>query len=346
MDKTDFELIEGGIEKKLDDLDRPEYWMSLYMLSEEEVQDMLDAEFIIPDLVISAHITVIAALAGRGKTSIAMHECANMVNAGYRVMYVNMDCGAGDIKFWYEHAQQGGFKMITPHFKGGRGVMDWMEGLEAMSNSRRDLTGLVIVVDTLKKIADLLHKSQVRHTFNILRALTALGATVICLAHCNKHRDPNGDLVFEGTGDVMNDCDDLLYLESEKDDAGVRTVSTVPTDKVRGVFHPRSWKIHEDRTVEALEGFVDVAAKIEAQAQLEKDATVIEIIQTGITASHRKRVELFEYTCTDHKISRREFDAVLRRYCEGYTGAKVAPIWRNEKQSKENADYYILLSEQ
>ena len=221
--------------------------------------------------------------------------------------------------------------------------MDWMAELEVMSNSGNDLTGLVIVVDTLKKIADLLHKSQVRHTFNILRALTAMGATVICLGHCNKHRGPDGELVFEGTGDVMNDCDDLLYLESEKDDAGVRIVSTVPTDKVRGVFHPRSWKIHEDRTVESLESFVDVAAKIEAQTQLEKDATVIEIIKTGIHHSHHKRVELFEYVCTEHKISRREFDAVLKRYCQGHTSPKAIPIWQNEKQSKENADYYILM---
>ena len=126
----------------------------------------------------------------------------------------------------------------------------------------------------------------------------------------------------------------------------MRIVSTVPTDKVRGVFHPRSWKIHEDRTVEALEGFVDVAAKIEAHTQLEKDATVIDLIKNGINSDHRKRVELFEYVCTDHKISRREFDAVLRRYCVDHAGAKVVPIWRNEKQSKENADYYILVSEQ
>ena len=232
------------------------------MLSDDDIAEIMDAEFIISDLIISAHITVIAAQPGRGKTSIVMFESANMVKAGYRVMYTNMDCSAGDVKYWHQQAKAGGFKMITPHFKGAEGVKQWLKGLADMAAGDRDLSGLVVVVDTLKKISDMLHKTQVRRTFNLLRAMTAKGATVVCLAHCNKHRGVDGDLIFEGTGDVMSDCDDMLYLESEKDEFGIRTVSTVPTDKVRGVFHPRSWQILEDRTVTPLDEYQDITASI------------------------------------------------------------------------------------
>jgi hypothetical protein len=321
---------------------RPERWMEQFELSDQEVDEMQDAKFIIFALVISGQLTVIAAKPGSGKTSVAMHEVCTAVEAGYRVVYVNMDCGAADVKYWHRLAKAGGFKMITPHFSGADGVNAWLDGLAHMASGDHDLSDLLIVIDTLKKIGDLMNKTRMKVTMNLLRALTAKGATVVCLAHCNKHRDAAGKLVFEGVGDVESDCDNLIYLESEKGPDGIRTVSTEPSDKVRGIFTPRSWKIHPDRTVEALESFIDVKATTEAILQRDKDETAIEVIQAGIRAGKHKRVELLDYT-TEHKISKREFDSVIKRYCQGQTDAKTVALWRNEKQFQHNENFYILL---
>ncbi|MCP5131857.1 MAG: ATP-binding protein [Pseudomonadales bacterium] len=320
----------------------PEDWMGRYELSDEEIAEMQDAKFIISVLVISGQLTVIAAKPGSGKTSVMMREVGSAVKAGYRVVYVNMDCGAADVKYWHRLAKEGGFRMITPHFSGAGGVDDWLVGLALMANRDGDLSELLIVIDTLKKIGDLMNKTRMKYTMNLLRALTAKGATVVCLAHCNKHRDAAGKLVFEGVGDVESDCDNLVYLESEKDKDGIRTVSTEPSDKVRGIFTPRSWRIHPDRTVEALESFVDVKATAAATNQREKDETAIDVITEGIKEGHHKRVALLAY-CLDSKISKREFDAVIKRYCQGHTDAKTTPLWRNEKQFRDNANYYTLL---
>jgi hypothetical protein len=320
----------------------PEDWMVRFELSDEEVDEMQDAKFIIFALVISGQLTVIAAKPGSGKTSIVMYEAGTAVEAGYRVVYVNMDCGAADVKYWHRLAKEGGFRMITPHFSGADGVNAWLDGLAHMANADSDLSDLLIVIDTLKKIGDMMSKSRMKATMNLLRALTAKGATVVCLAHCNKHRDVAGKLIFEGVGDVESDCDNLIYLESEKDAEGIRTVSTEPSDKVRGMFTPRSWKIHPDRTVEAMQDFVDVKATAESVRQRDKDETAIEVIQAGIRAGKHKRVELLDHT-TEHKISKREFDAVIKRYCQGQTDAKTAPLWKNEKQFQHNENYYILL---
>jgi len=325
-----------------DRIPMPEDWMGRYELSDAEVDAMIDAKFIIFALVISGQLTVIAAKPGSGKTSVMMREAQNAVKAGYRVMYVNMDCGAADVKYWHALAKVGCFRMITPHFAGAGGVNTWLRGLSDMADSDYDLSDLLIVIDTLKKIADLMNKSRMKTLMNLLRALTAKGATVVCLAHCNKHRDASGKLIFEGVGDVEADCDNLIYLESEKDHDGIRTVSTEPSDKVRGVFAPRSWKIHPDRTVEPLDCFVDVKATTEAMLQRERDETTIEVIQDGIRAGHNKRVDLLDHA-TEHKISKREFDAVIKRYCQGHTDAKTVPLWRNEKQFRDNANYYTLL---
>lgn len=56
------------------------------MLSDNDIAELEDAEFIIPDFIIASHMAVIAAQPGKGKTTIAMCEAANMVKAGYRVM--------------------------------------------------------------------------------------------------------------------------------------------------------------------------------------------------------------------------------------------------------------------
>lgn len=320
-------------------------WMSKYELSQEEVDAMQDAEFLIPDLVISSQINLIAAKAGCGKTSILMHACAEIVQKGYELFYVNLDCGAADLKYWREKANQGGFSMITPHFQGGGAIDEWLQSMgEMASQEDADLSKTVIVIDTLKKITDLMSKTKAKQTMELLRALTAKECTIIGAAHCNKHRTPDGKLIFEGVGDIENDCDNLVYLEgSEKDEFGTKTVTTEPSDKVRGIFHKRSWQIHEDRSVEALDMVVDVAGEQQAQSQREKDSTAIAVITEGIQAGNHKRTELFDYA-RENNISRREFDAVIKRYCRGSTGPKVAPIWRNEKQKSNNSDYYILVS--
>lgn len=318
----------------------PLQWIEEYIVSPEEIAEIKDAKFIIPNFIISSQITVIAALPGKGKTTIMMHECASMVARGYRVLYVNMDCGAGDLSYWAGLAAKGGFSVATPHMKGAGGVSAWMEGLAKMTVAEGDMSNVVIVVDTLKKIADLLQKNRVREVFNMLRALTGKSITVICIGHCNKHRDDTGGLVFEGTGDVMSDCDNMLYLDSDKDERGVRTVTVTPTDKVRGIFEPRSWIINKDRSVEALDHFEDVTQKIAERQRLEKDEPAIEAITGGIQSGKHLRLELKAY-CESEGVGKRAFDRVIKHYCKGKGDGQ--PLWRNEKQIKDNASFYILL---
>lgn len=334
--------LAGEAEQEL--VANPTGWMEEFELSQEEIDEMQDAKFIVESAAISSQLNIWASKAGTGKTSIAMHECKGIVKQGYEVLYVNMDCGAGDLKYWRQQANNGGFKMITPHFKGASGIQDWMDRLAQMSHLNIDLSATVIVVDTLKKIADLMSKAKARQAMTLLRALTAKQCTIICAAHCNKHRTPDGKLLFEGVGDIESDCDNLIYLEgSERDEFGSKTITTEPSDKVRGIFHKRSWQILEDRTVIPLDVVIDVAGKREAQTQLEKDATAMAVIKAGIAAGNHKRVDLFTYA-KDAGIGKREFDSVLRRYTRGATtSAKVTPLWRDEKQKKDNASYYILL---
>ena len=324
---------------------KPTDWMEDFELSQEEIDEMEDAKFLVESLIISSQVTVIAAKAGCGKTSILMQCCKDIVKQGYEVLYVNMDCGAADLKYWRGLANEGGFKMITPHFKGAGGIEDWMKRLAYMSTQAIDLSMTVIVVDTLKKIADLMNKAKARQAMGLLRALTAKQCTVVCAAHCNKHRTPDGKLIFEGVGDVESDCDNLVYLEgSDKDNQGAKTVTSEPSDKVRGIFEKRTWQILSNRRIIALDTVVDVTGDCEAKRRLEADATAIEVIASGITEGNHKRIELFTYA-KQKGLGKREFDAVIKRYCRGHIAAQCEPLWRDDKQLKDNASYYVLLNE-
>jgi hypothetical protein len=321
----------------------PTQWMEGFELSQAEVDEMQEAKFLIESGAISSQVNIWVAKPGCGKTSILMHEAAQISKQGYQVLYVNMDCGAADLKYWRKLGNEGGFKIITPHFKGAGGIEDWMAGLSTMSRLDTDLSKVVIVVDTLKKIADLMSKAKAKAAMGLLRDLTAKQCTIICAAHANKHRTHDGKLVFEGVGDIENDCDNLIYLEgSERDQYGTKTVTLEASDKVRGIFQKRSWQIKEDRSVIALDVVVDVSAEMEVKTQLEKDETVIEVIKEGIESGHHKRLELFNFA-TQNKITKREFDAVIKRYCQGQSSGKTIPLWRDEKQRKDNASHYIWL---
>ena len=69
-------------------------------------------------------------------------------------------------------------------------------------------------------------------------------ATVVLLGHVNKHKGADGQDIYEGTGDLQNDCDNLLFLVPTKDGdsllvstkcdppAGVGKMLTLPCDAV------------------------------------------------------------------------------------------------------------------
>tara|TARA_R110002072_G_scaffold208016_1_gene365517 strand:+ start:345 stop:1445 length:1101 start_codon:yes stop_codon:yes gene_type:complete len=331
----------GGIAEEKQ-IENPTGWMDRFELSQEAIDDMQDAEFLIEGGAITSQVTIWVAKPGGGKTSILMHECQGVAALGYGVIYVNMDCGAADVKYWREKANDGGFRLVTPQFNGGAGIDQWIQGLEAMSQEAGDLSNVVIVVDTLKTITDLMSKKVSKRTMKILRGLTARGCSIIAAAHANKHLTPDGELMFEGVGDIESDCDNLIYLEaSEKDALGDKTITTVPSNKVRGIFNPRTWKIAEDRTVTALDEAVDVVSERRYAANLEKYATHISVVMEGINEGKHTRTELIEYVHDKGAIGVRAFDRVIKLYCQGKGDPQS--YWRNESQSVGNSDYYILL---
>lgn len=309
-------------------------WADRFKVTEEEVNEMADPEFVYPNLIIGGHVVLIVAEPNGGKTTILMHV-AGEIAEDYQVIYVNADVSGGDAKLMHQAARAGGFELLLPDMKAGLSMSDVVQHLEETNQEDAELGGVVFIFDTLKKMTDVIHKSKAKSLLKTLRGLSAKGATIVCLAHTNKYADAEGNPIYEGTGDLRADVDELIYLIPTKNPDGSMTVSTKP-DKVRGAFEPITFEIAPDRRVSLSSKHIDVAAIRKSKAEREKDHSVIEAITEAIKSGKPKQTEIVQHCKEHYDIGWRTTDKVLRRY--------KGELWNREKGFAHNAWNYDLIA--
>ncbi len=311
-------------------------WAEDFILSDADIAELKAPEWIIPDLVIRGHLLVVVAEPNGGKTTIFSHLSGEMVAAGYRVYYVNADIAGSDAAQFIETARHGGWNALLPDMRPGLSMQSVVDHLQKMNAAGGDLSKIVFVFDTLKKMTDVIAKKQVRETLKLLRSLTAKGMTVILLAHTNKYRDTEGKPVFEGTGDVRADADELIYLIPQKHPDGSMTVSTDP-NKVRGDFSPITFNIARDRIVTRATEYIDTAAERAAEQQYELDAPDIRVILDAIECGQHKQTAIIEH-CKAHRVGKRTVLRLLRDYSSG-----KRKLWEARRGMEKNTMLYHVI---
>jgi hypothetical protein len=309
-------------------------WANDYILSEDDADKMTNPDWIYKNLIIQGHVLAVPAPANGGKTTLFLY-IAGKIAKDCQVFYVNADVSGGDAKEMVYEAKAMGFTLMLPDMKAGLSMDDVVLKLIAMNESDADYSGIVFIFDTLKKMTDVISKGKSKELYKTLRGLSAKGMTVILLCHTNKYNDAEGKPIFEGTGDLRTDVDELIYLMPKKNEDGSMTVSTEP-DKVRGTFEPITFEISPDREVTALDTFVDVASIKQVEAQREKDATVIEAITEAIQKNNNRQTEIVDWCREHHEIGRRSTEAVLRRYLSGNK------LWSRKRGFQNNTWMYAL----
>lgn len=231
-----------------------DFWSGL-ALRKEDVDKMANDKFLIPNILVNGHVAAFIAHANGGKTTIFRYFCEKLVRKGMRVFYINVDGNTGDLKRHFDHAKKFGYTVISPDARDGKSTVDAIEKFKELAESDQDLTGHVYIVDTLKKFVNMLNKPELKGTLQMFRKLSVKGATIALLGHANKYNDKDGKPVYEGTADLRNDVDELIYLISSKDDLNkTQDITTMP-DKVRSIFEPVSYRIElgDDRKVYLLD---------------------------------------------------------------------------------------------
>ncbi len=223
---------------------------------EKDYTEMLgNEEWFFPNLVIKNQILIIIAKAGGGKTTIIFEFVAPWMigHHGVEVYYFDCDSPASDHKRMFDRAIDIGpnFRWINP-LTHGRGPDDIIKMLEKGVVGKQRFDNAVLIFDTAKKFFNVMDKRSVKPFFSLLRQLVSLGATIIILGHANKYRSVDGNLVFEGVGDIQSDADALIFFEAIHTPDGTDVTTIVDPDrgaKVRGLYEQISFRIERGTRV-------------------------------------------------------------------------------------------------
>ena len=285
-----------------------------FTMSEEAISKLVDPEWLVDNLIIKGHMSVFPAAPNAGKTTLFVHVASELASTGIEVLYVNADISSSDAKRDLDLAKKYDFNLLLPDLVGaGLSMENIVKELRQMVISGHNMSNTVFIFDTLKKMADVINKSQSKDLYKLFRAMTARGATVICLAHTNKYNGLDGKPIYEGTGDLRADFDELIYLIPVKNPDGSMTVSTDP-EKVRGDFTPITYTISKNRSVQLERGFVDTAKQSKINRQHDDDQEAIDAITAVIKSGVTSTEEIIKSCIAVHDVSRRESRAVLKRY--------------------------------
>jgi hypothetical protein len=188
--------------------------------SEAMKKQMLDDKYILGKLALLGQWTVIYAKPNAGKTLLVMWMIIQAVKAGVidgkDVYYVNADDTFKGLTYKLWLAENNGFMMLSPGYKGFKSEMlapilqKLIEGDKAK--------GKVIILDTLKKFTDLMKKDKSSEFGEAIRQFILHGGSVIALAHTNKNRGDDGELIHSGTSDIPEDADCYYMLDIVTDD--------------------------------------------------------------------------------------------------------------------------------
>jgi len=324
-------------------------WTQEFELSKEEADAIADPEWIIPNLIISGHIVLIPAEPNGGKTTIMFHLAGQMVSEGYNVFYVNSDISGGDAKPLVALAKNSGFTLLLPDMKQGKSMDAVLERLFEMSNTDQRYDDIVFIFDTLKKMVDVINKRAAKGIFELLRSLSAKGMTIILLAHTNKYKDADKNLIYEGTGDMRADVDELIYLIPQKHDDKSMTVTTKP-DKVRGTFEPITFNIAHDRTVTLLDEAVDTTQANKVANELKNNQGVIDSISQAISDGAVNQKGIIKYCADKGGYGERLVKNVLDKYTINgdqpktsfFNNLKITQLWSKTKGDKNSYIFSIL----
>lgn len=221
----------------------PIFTLDRFVLSaeriEERMQEMEDDVFILGGMAALQQMTTFFAKPNTGKTLITLKLIIDDVEAGRvageDVYYINADDGGSGAMRKAAELANHGIKAITIGEQDFRPPM-LTQALSGMVKTET-AAGKVVIVDTYKKFANQMDKTVLSEFNTCLREFTVAGGAVILLAHTNKNRNSDGQLVAAGTSDAVDDTDASYLIDvvnEEKTEVGTRRTVLFENNKKRG----------------------------------------------------------------------------------------------------------------
>lgn len=315
-------------------------------------QQMTDDVFVLGRMALLGQVTHFYAAPNTGKTLITMWLIAAGIESGAidpeKIFYINADDSFKGLTEKTELAEHLGFEMLAPGHEGfdARQFSSYIRALIDQDVAR----GGVIILDTVKKFTSLMHKTEGANFGTLLREYSLKGGTVIGLSHVNKHRNPDGELVYSGTSDLPDDADCIYIVDMDSSDDQFRVV-TFTNKKNRGdVTLEASYKYHYQTSVPWIEKYSsikplgeDEIARVKAQQasdeMLLKNRDTIDAIIKALSNGPLNQGALVKAVSSASAISRRATIRVLEASCG--SNNHCGQFWFVQKADKNSTVFTL-----
>lgn len=205
---------------------------------------------------------------------------------------------------------------------------------------------VVIIVDTLKKVVDLMDKKHAAALGDLVRRFVLKGGTFIALAHTRKNEGADGKLVYGGTSDIVEDFDAACLLVPLKErSANDEKLVQFQFRKRRGPNVDETYAYTDAAEASWSEKLASVRLVTDDEASEygandAGDTQIVAAIREAIGAGKVQKMALVREVAGKVKASRRTVMACLERY----TGPdSIEHHWDFDVQER-GAKVYRLLS--
>lgn len=293
------------------------------------------------NLSLSGEISVWYAPPNTGKTLIVLHLATEAVMhkriAAGSIFYINVDDSLAGVAKKVQVLDDFGIQALATGQKGFK-PSSLIPAMEEMVRTHT-AHGTLIILDTLKKVMDLMSKKDAREFGLQAREFAMAGGSLVALAHTNKNRAANQKLVHAGTSDIVEDFDSAYLLD-------VSTAGQQPNERVV------RFECIKNRGGTALEAFyaysttdgLSYAQRLATVKQVDpeygdnaddirqtSEQVIIDSIRAAITAGRTKKMEIVSVVTMATKASR----AVVLQVLEARTGPEYeGSLWNFERKAR------------
>lgn len=313
--KSDFSLEKFDLTSKLDDL-------KIRATKEQ---------YILKDIALVGQITAIYAPPNTGKTLIVLHLIREQIKSGLEsknIFYINADDSYNGLVEKAAMAKEFGFKMLASNEEGFN-IKEFFKYLKTAINGNS--CNEIIIVDTLKKFANLMDKKSSSDFMRLTRAYVQKGGTMILLAHTNKNKDVDGKHKYGGTSDVVDDCD-CAYVASESSENETSKTVIFENIKRRGsnkIEVAFEYSKDFENYTQLMKSVKNVTASVDA----EKDRYLTNAIKETIIQGFTNKTVLISTAKKFPKCSKSKIEYALDKYENVY--------WKSTFGNKNSQVYQL-----
>ena len=295
-----------------------------YSLLDVDLGDVVHSCPLLGEAILKGQATVMYAAPGTGKTLLALHLVIEASKQGIvqpsKTYVVNADDSGEGVQVKKDILAEYGVHMLVPGLQG----FDTDKLTTSMKQmiDRNECRDILILVDTLKKFADLMEKKKAAEFGDVARRFVLKGGTFVALAHTRKNEGTDGQLVYAGTTDIVEDFDAacLLVPLKEREANGEKLVQ-FQFLKRRGPNAEETYAYEDDPEQDYLEKLDSVRlvqnAELRAQVtyqQYRDDEYLIGAIRRVIGSGIQQKMALVKQVSERTNASRQDVLDVLDRY--------------------------------